>query len=86
VDALDAAERKHYFGVRRPAAIGVDQLLAALRLVRIGLCPDGERQSQQRKTRPRVVAIFDYAIGATDYLLVAKFDPAGKVVRLEIES
>jgi hypothetical protein len=86
VDELDAAERKRYFGVSRPAAIGVDQLLAALRLVRIGLCPDGEQESQQRKSRPRVVAIFDYAIGATDNLLVAKFGPAGKVVRLAIES
>jgi internalin A len=86
VDALDATERKHYFGVSRPAAIGVDQLLAALRLVRIGLCPDGERHSQERKSRSRVVAIFDYSIGATDNLLVVKFGLAGKIVGLAIES
>ena len=86
LDEFDKAARQRCFGTDHIEETGVDQLLAALRLVSIGLYPDGERQAQERKSRPRVVAVFDYAIAASDYRLAAKFGPRGKIVRLAMES
>jgi hypothetical protein len=86
VDELDAAERKHYFGVSRPAAIGVDQLLAALRLVRIGLCPDGERSpNSARAVRGSSQSLTIRSVRPT-ICSSQNSAPADKVVELVIES
>jgi hypothetical protein len=70
--------RRHYFGTAEPEAIGLDQLLAALKLVRIGLYPESKDAA----------AVFDYTIDrrATDYLLVANFNMAGKLLDITMES
>jgi hypothetical protein len=78
VEEFSPEERRRYFGAAAPQAIGLTQLLAALQLVRIGLYPESED----------AVAVFDYTIDrrATDYLLVANFNAAGKLLDIDMES
>jgi hypothetical protein len=78
VEEFSPEERRRYFGSVTSEAIGLDQLVSALQLVRIGLYPQSEN----------AVAVFDYTIDrrATDYLLVANFDAAGKLFNIAMES
>ena len=66
------------FGTAEPDDLGIDHLLDALRLKRIGLYPGSEDQR----------AVFDYTIDeqATDYILVVEFDREGEVFSLSLES
>jgi hypothetical protein len=59
-------------------AVGLEQLLAALQLVRIGLYPESAD----------AVVVLDYTIDrrATDYLLVANFNAEGKLLDITMES
>jgi hypothetical protein len=78
---------KAVFRHRSCRGLGVDQLLALVQLVRIGLYPNGPRQFCRRAAGRTAEAVFDYPIReATDYLLVATFDAAGNLARLAIES
>jgi hypothetical protein len=78
VGEFSPEERRRYFGAVAAEAIGLRELLAALQLVRIGLYPESED----------AVAVLDYTIDrrATDYLLVAKFNAAGKLLGIDMES
>ena len=78
VEEFSPEERRRYFGTEAAGAIGLKQLLAALQLVRIGLYPESED----------AVAVLDYTIDrrVTDYLLVAKFNAAEKLLEINMES
>lgn len=71
-------EMAQYFGSKNVASLGVDQLLNAIHLNRIGLYPGSEDY----------VAVFDYTIDAdaTDYILAVEFDESGQVVGISMDS
>jgi hypothetical protein len=71
-------EIEQYFGSKNVESLGVDQLLNAIHLNRIGLYPDSEDY----------VAVFDYTIDAdaTDYILAVEFDKSGQVVGISMDS
>ena len=78
VEQFSPEERRRYFGSMAGEAIGLQQLLAALQLVRIGLYPESAD----------AVAVFDYTIDrrATNYLLVANFNIEGTLLDITMES
>jgi hypothetical protein len=78
VEEFSPEERRRYFGTAAAGDIGLEHLLAALQLVRIGLYPESKD----------AVAVLDYTIDrrATDYLLVANFNAVGKLLDIDMES
>jgi hypothetical protein len=66
------------FGTTVRSALGREQLLPRMRLVRIGLYPAGEYR----------VALFDYSLdpAETDYVLSVSFDVSGKLASIDMES
>ena len=78
VEQFSPEERRRYFGSMAGEAVGLQQLLAALQLVRIGLYPESAD----------TVAVFDYTIDrrATNYLLVANFNIEGTLLDITMES
>jgi hypothetical protein len=64
------------FGTAEPDDLGIDHLLDALRLERIGLFPGAED----------FAAVFDYTIDseATDYILAVEFDRDGEVFGMSV--
>ena len=77
-DEFSDEERAQYFGSGEARSLGVDQLLKAIHLKRIGLYPDSDDY----------VAVFDYTIDedATDYVLAVQFDEAGAVIGISMDS
>ncbi|MBK6907474.1 MAG: DUF2004 domain-containing protein [Rhodocyclaceae bacterium] len=78
VDELSDEEREKYFGSKDAESLGVDQLLKALYLKRIGLYPDSDDYA----------AVFDYTVDedATDYILAVEFDESGEVFGISMDS
>ena len=76
LDELDSETVAQCFGPDGP--YGLDQLLSALRLKRIGLYPEGDSY----------VATFDYTIDEdiTQYILAIEFDAAGDVISVSMDS
>jgi len=66
------------FGTADPDDLGIDHLLDALQLKRIGLYPGSED----------FAAVFDYTIDeeATDYILAVEFDSDGEVYGISMDS
>jgi len=66
------------FGTADPDDLGIDHLLDALQLKRIGLYPGSEDYC----------AVFDYTIDreATDYILAVEFDGDGEVYGISMDS
>ena len=66
------------FGTADPDDLGIDHLLDALQLKRIGLHPGSEGYC----------AVFDYTIDeeATDYILAVEFDSDGEVYGISMDS
>jgi hypothetical protein len=66
------------FGTADPDDLGIDHLLDALQLKRIGLYPGSEDYA----------AVFDYTIDAeaTDYILALEFDSDGEVFGISMDS
>ena len=66
------------FGTADPDDLGIDHLLDALQLERIGLYPGSEDYC----------AVFDYTIDreATDYILAVEFDGDGEVYGISMDS
>jgi len=77
-EELGEKELLKIFGTADPDELGIDHLLDALQLKRIGLYPDSEDY----------VAVFDYTIDeeATDYILAVEFDSEGTVFGLSMDS
>lgn len=77
-DEFSGEERAQHFGSRDAKNLGVDQLLEAIHLKRIGLYPDSDDY----------VAVFDYTIdeNATDYVLAVEFDETGAVIGVSMDS
>lgn len=71
-------EMEQYFGSKNVASLGIDQLLDAIHLNRIGLYPDAEDY----------VAVFDYTIDAdaTNYILAVEFDASGQALGISMDS
>jgi Protein of unknown function (DUF2004) len=66
------------FGTADPDDLGIDHLLDALQLKRIGLYPESDG----------FAAVFDYSIDeeATDYILAMEFDRDGEVIGISMDS
>lgn len=77
-DEFSDEEREKYFGSKDAKSLGVDQLLKAIHLKRIGLYPDSDDN----------VAVYDYTIDedATNYVLGVEFDESGEVLRVSMDS
>jgi len=77
-EELGEKELLKIFGVTDPDDLGIDHLLDALQLKRIGLYPGSEGY----------VAVFDYTIDeeATDYILVVEFAQDGEVFGISMDS
>lgn len=77
LEELDAEERMACFGTE-DTEIGLDALMAALTLKRVGLYPEDEEK----------LAVFDYSIGpdVTDYILAVEFNPDGSLLAVSMES
>lgn len=77
-EELSEKELLKIFGVEDPDDLGIDHLLDALQLKRIGLYPGAED----------FVAVFDFTIDdeATDYLLAVEFDRDGEVFGISMDS
>jgi hypothetical protein len=77
-DEFSDEERAQHFGSRDAKSLGVEQLLKAIHLKRIGLYPDSDDY----------VAVFDYTIDedATNYVLAVEFDEAGAVIGISMDS
>jgi Protein of unknown function (DUF2004) len=88
IEEFTEAERERWFGPDDPDSLGVDHLLAALRLDRMGLYPE----------QPEKIAVFDYVIGRrfrdedgkfivdSDEILCVNFDADGKLSHVSWES
>jgi len=77
-DEFSDEEREKYFGSTDAESLGVDQLLNAIHLKRIGLYPNSDNY----------VAVFDYTIDedATDYVLAIEFNDSGEVFGISMDS
>lgn len=77
-EELSEKELLRIFGTAEPDDLGIDHLLDALQLKRIGLYPGSDRYS----------AVFDYTIDAeaTDYVLAVEFDQDGEVFGISMDS
>lgn len=77
-EELTEKELLRIFGTPDPDDLGIDHLLDALQLKRIGLYPGSDEY----------VAVFDYTIDeeATDYLLAVEFDRDGEVFGISMDS
>lgn len=77
-EELSEKELLKIFGVEDPDDLGIDHLLDALQLKRIGLYPESEDFK----------AVFDYTIDgeATDYILAVEFDADGEVFGISMDS
>jgi len=75
---LSDEEWAQHFGSRDAKSRGVDQLLMAIHLKRIGLYPGSDDY----------VAVFDYTIDEDppDYVLAVEFDESGTVFGISMES
>lgn len=77
-EEFSVEQRLKYFGAEATESLGVDQLLKAIQLKRIGLYPDSDDY----------VAVFDYSIDedATNYVLAVEFDEAGAPIGVSMDS
>jgi hypothetical protein len=77
-EEFSTEEMLTYFGTESADGLGVDQLLKAIHLKRIGLYPDSDDY----------VAVFDYTIDedATDYVLAVQFDETGAPTGISMDS
>lgn len=77
-EELGVKDLLRIFGTADPDDLGIDHLLDALQLKRIGLYPGSEDYS----------AVFDYTIDAevTDYILAVEFDEDGELFGISMDS
>lgn len=78
VDEFSEEEKEQYFGSIDAESLGVNQLLKAIHLKRIGLYPNSDDH----------VAVFDYTIDeeATDYVLAIEFNDSDEVSGISMDS